>query len=241
MNLTRVLLIEDDAAIRRGVCDALAAAGFAVTPVESGERGLALLAGAADYDLVLLDVVLPGRDGMHVLSVVREQRPALPVIMLTALGRVEDRVRGLRLGADDYVVKPFNVVELLARVEAVLRRSPDRSLDTPELELEHCVINLQRREIRFPNGRLIELSEKEHDLLRYFTANAGRVVSRDELIERVWELNPKRLQTRTVDMHVARLREKLSDNAASPKLIVTVRGQGYRFEPVPAVSPEVPT
>ncbi|MBC8290991.1 MAG: response regulator transcription factor, partial [Planctomycetes bacterium] len=186
MNLTRVLLIEDDQAIRRGVCDALAAAGFAVTPAETGERGLALLSRAANYDLVLLDVVLPGRDGMYVLSAIREQRPSLPVIMLTALGSVEDRVRGLRLGADDYVVKPFNVAELLARVEAVLRRSPDRNQDAPELELDHCVVNLQRREIRFPDGRSIELSEKEHELLRYLAANPGRVVSRDELIERVW-------------------------------------------------------
>jgi len=234
MNLTRVLLIEDDQAIRRGVCDALAAAGFAVTPAETGERGLALLSRAANYDLVLLGVVLPGRDGMHVLSAIREQRPSLPVIMLTALGSVEDRVRGLRLGADDYVVKPFNVVELLARVEAVLRRSPDRNHDAPELELDDCVVNLQRREIRYSDGRSIELSEKEHDLLCYLAANPGRVVSRDELIERVWELNPKRLQTRTVDMHVARLREKLGDNASSPKLIVTVRGQGYRFEMAPA-------
>lgn len=240
MNLTRVLVIEDDAAIRRGVCDALAAAGIAVSPAETGERGLELLAENSNFNLVLLDVVLPGQDGMSVIATIREQRPALPVIMLTARGSVEDRVRGLRLGADDYVVKPFNVAELLARVEAVMRRSPDRNQAAAELDLGHCVADLERRAVRFPNGRTVELSEKETDLLSYFAAHPGRIVTRDELIERIWELNPRRLQTRTVDMHVARLREKLGDEASSSDLIVTVRGKGYRFE-LAFASTEVPS
>ena len=174
---------------------------------------------------------------MSVIATIREQRPALPVIMLTARGSVEDRIRGLRLGADDYVVKPFNVAELLARVDAGLRRSPDCNEAAAELDLGHCIVDLERRAVRFPNGRTVELSEKETDLLSYFAAHPGRIVTRDELIERIWELNPRRLQTRTVDMHVARLREKLGDEAASSDLIVTVRGKGYRFE----ASAEVPS
>ncbi len=197
---------------------------------ESGERGLEHLQ-AASFDLVLLDVVLPGRDGMIVLQSIREHSPALPVIMLTARGDLQDRLRGLHLGADDYIVKPFNVRELLAHVEAVLRRSPARSDLRDEVELpDDRTVDFTRREVCSTDGTRIELSEKENDLLRYLSTRCGRIVSRNELIERVWQINPKGMQTRTVDMHIARLREKLGDDGNAPKLIVTVRGQGYRFE-----------
>ena len=146
MSLTQVLIIEDDAPIRLGVCDALESAGYAVIGAESGERGLEHLQ-AASFDLVLLDVVLPGRDGMIVLQSIREHSPALPVIMLTARGDLQDRLRGLHLGADDYIVKPFNVRELLARVEAVLRRSPARSDLRDEVEL--------------PDGRIVDFARRE--------------------------------------------------------------------------------
>lgn len=230
MSLTQVLIIEDDAPIRLGVCDALESAGYAVIGAESGEQGFEQLQ-AASFDLVLLDVVLPGRDGMSVLQSIRAYSPALPVIMLTARGDLTDRLRGLQLGADDYIVKPFNVRELLARVEAVLRRSPARGDLRDEVQLpDGRIVDFTRREICSTDGKRVELSEKETDLLRYLSTRSGRVVSRNELIEHIWQINPKGMQTRTVDMHISRLREKLGDDGDAPKLIVTVRGQGYRFE-----------
>jgi len=227
MPLVQILIIEDDAAIRTGVCDALESAGYAVTGAESGERGLEEIQSSA-FDLVLLDLVLPGQGGMQVLSHIRELRPSLPVIILTARGDVQDRIQGLDRGADDYVVKPFNVRELLARVEAVLRRTPHRGDDLTEFELPGgSRADFNRRILRFADGRQVELSEKETDLLRYLSARRGQTVAREELIEHVWGLNPKGMQTRTVDMHIARLREKIGDDGSEPSLIVTVRGRGY--------------
>lgn len=227
MSLVQILIIEDDPAIRMGVCDALESAGYSVTGAESGEQGLEELRTSA-FDLVLLDVVLPGQDGMQVLAQVRELRPSQPVIMMTARGDVQDRIRGLDLGADDYVVKPFNVRELLARVEAVLRRVPNRGDDLSEFELAGGTrVDFNRRSIRFTDGRQVELSEKETDLLRYLSTRRGQTIARDELIEHIWGINPKGMQTRTVDMHIARLREKIGDNGSEPCVIVTVRGRGY--------------
>jgi DNA-binding response OmpR family regulator len=234
MGKTRVLVIEDDPAIRRGIVDALGFDGYAV--IESGD-GVAggELAVQGDYDLLLLDLVLPGRDGFEILAEVRRSRPTLPVIILTARGREDDRVRGLRGGADDYVVKPFSVRELLARIKAVLRRSPERPGDLEAVAFAHGIADLARREIVYSAGDRCSLSEREAELLRYLAINAGRAVSRDEIIARVWRLNPRAIvATRTIDMHVARLREKLRDQAADPQIIRTVRGVGYAFEPGPA-------
>ena len=225
----RILVIEDDAAIRRGIVDALEFHGYAVTEAATGpdglDKGLSI-----DCDLVLLDLVLPGRDGLEILEEVRKVRPALPVIILTSRGGESDRVGGLRLGADDYVVKPFSVKELLARVEAVLRRSAERPADLKQLALPGGVVDLARREIRRKAGGREELSQLEADLLRYLACSAGRAVSREELLQRVWRLDPHGLDTRTVDMHVARLREKLGDDGADPKVLLTVRGKGYMFQ-----------
>jgi DNA-binding response OmpR family regulator len=151
------------------------------------------------------------------------------VIILSARGEEDDRVAGLKLGADDYVVKPFSVKELLARVEAVLRRSPERPLDISTVDVPGGCADLQRREIRFEDGQRTELSEREVDLLRYLAANRGRAVARDELLSNVWRINPRGLPTRTIDMHVARLRDKLRDNSTSPRVLLTVRGKGYMF------------
>jgi DNA-binding response OmpR family regulator len=161
--------------------------------------------------------------------VLRTARPTQPVIILSARGEEEDRVAGLRLGADDYVVKPFSVKELLARVEAVLRRSAERPRDIREIPLPGVVADLARYELRYDDGRRTELSEKEVDLLRYLAANPGRAISREELLERVWQINPRGLTTRTIDMHVTRLREKLHDNSNNPQIVLTVRGKGYMF------------
>lgn len=228
MNTKRVLVVEDDSAIREGVADALKFSGYEVLQAANGNDGMSLgLQGA--FDLLLLDLILPGHSGFEILKAVHEARPTLPIIILTARGEEADRVQGLRLGADDYMVKPFSVRELLARVEAVLRRSPERPNNVSQVEFPSGVADLARSEIRFNSGERRELSEREVELLRYLAANAGRAISRDEILLRVWRLNPKRMETRTIDMHVANLREKLHDNSESPKVLLTVRGRGYMF------------
>jgi DNA-binding response OmpR family regulator len=181
----------------------------------------------------LLDLILPNRSGFEILEAVHAARPTLPVIILTARGEEADRVKGLRLGADDYVVKPFSVRELLARVDAVLRRSPERPNQVSKIPLPGGVADLARCEVRFHNGRRAELSEREVELLRYLATNAGRAISREEILQRVWRLDPKRLETRTIDMHIANLREKLHDNPDEPKVLMTVRGKGYMFAATP--------
>jgi DNA-binding response OmpR family regulator len=181
------------------------------------------------YDLLLLDLVLPGPGGLEILAEVRTSRPALPVIILTACGEEADRVKGLTLGADDYVVKPFSVKELLARIEAVLRRTPERETDVKKIAFPGGCAVLPRHELRFDDGASVQISEREVELLRYLAGNAGRAVSREELLRRVWRIDPDKIETRTIDMHVARLREKLRDDASEPKIISTVRGRGYVF------------
>ncbi len=223
-----VLTIEDDAAIRRGIVDALEYAGYEVLQTGDGTEG-AHWAVHRDYDLLLLDLVLPGTGGLDILQRVREARPTLPVIILTARGEERDRVTGLRKGADDYVVKPFSVKELLARVEAVLRRTPERPSDVDYVPLDDGCIDFARREVRFADGERAELSEKESELLRYLVRNGGRAISREELLGNVWRISPDGVSTRTIDMHVARLREKLRDDPTSPRTLLTVRGKGYMF------------
>jgi len=224
----QILTVEDDHAIRRGIVDALRFAGYHPFEAATGDLGLKL-ATERSYDLLLLDLVLPGCHGLDILRAVQRIRPNQPVIILTALGDEHDRVQGLRLGADDYVVKPFSVKELLARVEAVLRRSPERPQPLKQIQLAAGVIDLERAEIRFADGARAELSEKEAELVRYLAENAGRAISRDELLQRVWQLSPRGLATRTIDMHVMRLREKLRDDPDSPQVVLTVRGKGYMF------------
>ncbi|MGE3409204.1 MAG: response regulator transcription factor [Pirellulales bacterium] len=223
-----VLIIEDDAAIRRGIVDALSFEGYKTRAAGDGRQGLHLALGF-DCDLILLDLVLPGPGGLEILAEVRKTRPTLPVIVLTALGDEGDRVRGLRLGADDYVVKPFSVKELLARVEAVLRRSPQRPLDLQQVSVPGGEADLARCEIRFADGSRSELSEREVELLRYLACHAGRAIAREELLSHVWRISPQGVSTRTIDMHVARLREKLRDDPNEPRVVLTVRGKGYMF------------
>lgn len=224
----QILTVEDDAAIRRGIVDALEFAGYEVLQAGEGETGMKM-AVQRSYDLLLLDLVLPGPSGLEILRAVRATRPTQPVIILTAKGEEADRVEGLHNGADDYVVKPFSVKELLARVEAVLRRSPERPTDLEQVAIIGGTIDFSRREIRYEEGIRIELSEKEGELLRYLVTNAGRAISRDELLSNVWRISPKGVSTRTIDMHVARLREKLHDDSSEPQILLTVRGKGYMF------------
>ncbi len=222
------LVVEDDPAIRRGLIDALRFAGFAVR--ECGDGGEAVdLAVERDVDLVLLDVLLPGVDGFEILQRLRRFRPRLPVIMLTARGAEDDRVRGLRLGADDYVVKPFSARELLARVEAVLRRSAERPSAVRSLSLGDRRVDFDRLQIELAGGETRALSEHQAQLLHYLAANRGRAVGRDELLQHLWGCDPARVESRTVDMHIARLREKLEPEGGPPRFVQTVRGKGYRL------------
>jgi len=226
MSIGTVLVVEDDAPIRRGLVDALRFAGYALLEAENGAQGLEL-ALRTQPDLILLDVAMPELDGFEVLQRVRETHPGLPVIMLTARGSEEDRVRGLRKGADDYVVKPFSTSELVARVEAVLRRSAERPQGVSSITVAGREFDFERREALLPDGERVPLTEREAELLRYLASNPGRAIARDELLRCVWGIDPRGVQTRTVDMHVARLRESLKDDPNDAQVVCTVRGKGY--------------
>jgi DNA-binding response OmpR family regulator len=232
MAIARVVVIEDEPAIRRGVVDVLRASGYEAVEACDGEQGLreGLRIGV---DLLLLDLLLPKKDGLDVLAEVRKIQPTLPVIILTARGTEDDRVRGLKLGADDYVVKPFSARELLARVEAVLRRSVDRPTEVRGAKLGRALIDLDRREIRWSEKDRTELSETEAALLGFLVANKDRAVSRQELLTRLWGIGCTDAETRTIDMHMVRLRAKLRDpsGAETPEAILTVRARGYMAGP----------
>jgi DNA-binding response OmpR family regulator len=232
MSPAHIVIVEDEPPIRRGVADALRAAGYRTAEAGDGVRGLEE-AVRPGVDLVLLDLLLPRRDGLQVLADVRKARPTLPVIILTARGTEDDRVRGLKMGADDYVVKPFSARELLARVEAVLRRSLGRPPDVLGARLGHAVIDFERREIVWSDQERGELSETESGLLCFLVTHHERAVSREELLTRLWGIGPQRIETRTIDMHIARLRTKLRDPSGkpTPEAILTVRAQGYMAAP----------
>lgn len=226
--MSTILVIEDDAAIRRGVLDALRFSGHTTLEAGDGEAGMKL-ALSAHFDLILLDLVLPHASGFDILKALRRDRPGTPVIILSARGEENDRVRGLRLGADDYVVKPFSVRELLARVEAVLRRAPERQPVSESVTLGGATVDFGSGVACFANGDRAELSDREREVLRYLALNRGRPVSREELLQRVWHLDGRQTETRTVDMHIANLRAKLRDDAEQPRMIVTLRGKGYQL------------
>ena len=228
MTSKNILVVEDDSAIRQGIVDALRFAGYGTLQAATGTDGLRM-ARETSYDLLLLDLILPQCNGFDILKSVREICSTVPVIMLTARGEEADKVKGLSLGADDYIVKPFSVRELLARVNAVLRRSPERPQPVDQLPLSDGTVDLARSEVRFEDGERRELSDREVALLRYLSSNPGRAISRDEILSRIWRLNPDRIETRTIDMHIANLRTKLRDQAREDKTILTVRGRGYMF------------
>lgn len=234
MSLGVVLVVEDDDSIRRGLADALSYSGYTVHDAPDGLAGLELAMGT-DADLVLLDIMMPKMDGLEVLAELRKVKPAQPVIFLTARGEEYDRVQGLKLGADDYIVKPFSIDELIARVEAVLRRSPGRPTSRSAVTIAGRVIDFERREVALPGGIRRSFTEREIEVLGFLSTNAGRAVSRDELLQRVWGLDPRGTHTRTVDMTIARLRETLDDDPSSPSVIRTVRGKGYML-----ASPDAP-
>lgn len=233
-----IVVVEDEEAIRRGVVDTLRMAGYEPTEAADGEAGLAA-AKHAGVDLVLLDLLLPKKDGLEVLADLRRTVPSLPVIILTARGSEEDRVRGLRGGADDYIVKPFSAKELLARVDAVLRRSPERPAPVMRICDGVTTVDCGRREIIRGTERMA-LSDMEAGILQRLASHAGRFVSREELLSAVWGIRDGVVETRAIDMHVTRLRQKLAGDAATAptEWIVTVRGKGYMLGPSLEVTSE---
>ncbi len=221
----RILVVEDEESIRGGLCDVLVYHGYAPTAVETGEEGLEV-GRSEELALVILDLMLPGIHGLEVCRRLREERPQLPVLMLTAKGSEDDVVRGLRAGADDYVTKPFSVRELVARVEALLRRSGAFDQDPESFTFGPWQIDANG--LRAVDGsRSLGLTQREIELLSLFARESGRVVSRRKLLRDVWGfVNAEEIETRTVDVHIAKLRKKIDDGERS--LIETVRGVGYR-------------
>ncbi len=224
---SRILLIEDEPGLVLTITDLLTGEGFDVDSATDGVSGLAR-AVAGGYDLILLDVMLPGKNGLEVCRELRQQGRDVAVLMLTAKGQVLDRVVGLKLGADDYLPKPFDPSELLARIEALLRRvrKEDR-ISVRHFHFADVDIDFDRAEVR-KAGQPVNMAAKEMQLLHYLVDHRDRVVPREELLQNVWEYASE-AASRTIDVHIAWLRQKLEDSPQNPKHIQTLRGKGYRF------------
>jgi two-component system alkaline phosphatase synthesis response regulator PhoP len=223
----RVLLVEDEPGLILTLTDRLASEGYDVTSVTDGND--AVVRGTREpFDIILLDVMLPGRDGFEVCREVRARGVTTPVLMLTARGQLVDKVVGLKLGADDYLTKPFEMPELLARMEALLRRAPARDgASTDSYRFGSIEVDFRKAEVT-KEGQIVELSALEFKLLKYFIEHRGATIGRDELLNEVWGYDSMP-STRTVDVHVAWLRQKLEDNPKHPQYILTIHGLGYKF------------
>jgi len=223
----RILLVEDEPGLVLTLADRLTSEGYAVETALDGEQGLSK-ASAGGFDLIILDVMLPRLSGFELCRRLRQAGLNTPILMLTARSQVVDKVVGLKTGADDYVTKPFDMMELLARIEALLRRAPERKAKTCEsYSFGPVRVDFRRAEV-LKNGQPVTLSAREYALLRYLIEHRGNALSREELLEKVWGYEPG-TTTRTVDVHVAWLRQKLEENPKHPQFILTVRGLGYKF------------
>jgi two-component system alkaline phosphatase synthesis response regulator PhoP len=223
----RILLVEDEPGLVLTLSDRLANEGYVVEAARDGERGLERGTNES-FDLIILDVMLPRKNGFDVCRDLRQRGVPTPIIMLTARGQVVDKVVGLKLGADDYLTKPFEMIELLARVEALLRRAPAAPAPSAEVyQFGQVRIDFRRAEVEC-EGKAVELSAREFKLLRYLVEHREAILSRDELLNEVWGYNAMP-STRTVDVHIAWLRQKLEPNPRHPQFILTVHGLGYKF------------
>jgi len=232
----RILVIEDEASLSMAIRDELEFEGFEASVVEDGIAGLERILAEAP-DLVILDLMLPGKSGFEICREVRNRGISTPIIMLTARAQEVDRVRGLELGADDYVIKPFSLAELVARIRAVLRRMQgnDRSEAVPEI-LQVGDLRLDVRKQRaFMSGRQIELTHKEFQLLEFLLRHPGEVISRDEFLSQLWG-EEIYVTPRNVDTHMASLRKKIEEDAELPRYILSVRGTGYKLNEDPTES-----
>jgi len=223
-----ILIVEDEQKIRSALRDFLEFHSFRVSEAEDGleaERAVS----KTDFDLILLDLMLPKISGEQLCTKWRQGGLQTPIIMLTAKGQEKEKVAGLNLGADDYITKPFSLQELLARIEAVLRRTdPARKVAQNfrfgDLDVDIAALKIKR------DAMEMEISTREGQIIQYFAANANRIITREELYEKIWGEKMSELGTRTVDMHIAKLRSKIEKDSADPQIIKTVRGAGYKYE-----------
>ena len=219
-----ILVVEDDDSIRTAVTDLLEGLGYEVLSAAAGASGLQM-ALERNYHLLLLDLILPDLSGFDILTELKKKKPGQAVIILSARGQEEDRIKGLRLGADDYCVKPFSVKELLARIDAVLRRTHERKGLAETAKLGGFSLNASDHSL-CSEAETISLGEKEFSLLNYFQQNMERKVSKEELLQNIWNVKPELTGSRTVEMHIANLRKKLPPQIS----ISTTRGVGYKLE-----------
>jgi two-component system, OmpR family, alkaline phosphatase synthesis response regulator PhoP len=224
----RLLLVEDEPGLQLALSDRLSAEGYSVETAGDGNTAVTRATGEP-FDVIVLDVMLPGRDGFDVARTIRQHGIQTPILMLTARTQVVDRVVGLKLGADDYLTKPFETIELLARIEALLRRVPSASsgMSLERYQFGDISVDVRKAEVK-QKGEMVDLAAKEFQLLKYFIEHRGATISRDELLHEVWGYNATP-STRTVDVHVAWLRQKLEPNPRVPQYILTVHGMGYKF------------
>ena len=223
----RLLLVEDEPGLRLTLTDRLVAEGYVVSTEADGQAGLAA-ALRGEHDVIVLDVMLPALNGLDVCRMLRSQRVSTPVLMLTAKGQVADKVAGLKLGADDYLTKPFETIELLARLEALIRRrSAGPQVGGDRYRVGAIEVDVRKAEVT-RDGRVLDLSAREFRLLKYFIEHRGETLSRETLLADVWGYDDTPL-TRTVDVHVAGLRQKLETNPKQPEYLVTMHGLGYKF------------
>ncbi|HZI93821.1 MAG TPA: response regulator transcription factor [Patescibacteria group bacterium] len=224
--MPKVLIVEDDESMAVALRDGFEYEGFAVTVARDGEIGLRM-AATESPDLMILDLMLPKMSGLDICRQIRSDGRAVPIIMLTARGQEIDKVLGLKLGADDYVTKPFSFLELMARAEAVMRRSNGHSTQIESYDFGDVSVNFRKFEAR-KKGRSLDLSHREYKLLHFLIEHRGEVVAREQLLDVVWGYDNIPF-TRTVDMHVAKLRKKIEDRPTDPRFIVTVHRAGYKF------------
>jgi len=227
---TSILVVEDDPAILRGLLDVLVFHGYRAEGADNGDAGLEKSIGEA-HDLVILDVMLPGVDGFTICRKLRQEKPEQAIIILTAKGSEEDIITGFSAGADDYVSKPFSIQELLVRVEALLRRCGKKSV--LEKTTIHSICFDPANLTAAYNDGLVAMTRREMDIILYLFRNRDRIVSKQELLKHVWNYTVTDIETRTVDIHILKLRKKIKELLGDQPLILTIRGEGYRLEGSP--------
>jgi DNA-binding response OmpR family regulator len=226
--MIKILIIEDDKELLRGLVDNLSLEGYKVISAEDGKKGLDL-ARKESPDLIILDLMLPKLSGEEVCKILRQEGNLTPIIMLTAKGEESDKVRGLKLGADDYLTKPFSLLELLARIEAILRRIKKEKMEIEKYQFDDIIIDFIHLEAK-KGGKEIKFSSKEYAILKFLISHKGEVVRRETLLREVWgyDIFPS---TRTIDNFIVKLRKKIERDPGKPRRILTVHGIGYKFIP----------
>jgi len=223
----QILIIEDEKGISMSLKDELESQGYVVHAAEDGEKGLDL-AREKKPDLIILDIMLPVLDGYDVCKRLRMEGDRTPIIMLTVKDKEVDKVLGLELGADDYVTKPFSFAELMARVKAIFRRTEERLKDLTRYGFGDIELDFEKYEAK-KGGKRLDLTTLEFHMVKFFIENKGKVLSRDNLLDKIWGEDNVSVSFRTVDSHIANIRKKIEDHPADPKHILSIRGIGYKF------------